>query len=444
MKAGLGLSLVAAVAVLACTRTADACVCVGSPQNCAQVRTSGAVFEGTVHSIELTRTSERANTFPSGAASFTRMSTNHHVVTLRDVKAWRGVAATTVVTAADGASCGYRFRSGLRYLIVADQTSDGRLTVSACSLTRPLSEADGLIEYVQALDTPTPQTRVWGAVEMAVRWVDFTREYGPISGARVTMTGPERRSVLTSLNGAYVIAGLPPGRYTLRVELPGSLPQLGEIQAQAIELTTGGCAEFWHIAPAKSAITGTVLDERGAPMRGVFVNLALGDQEDLSRGHAGAGTTTDARGRYRFGDLPPGRYAVGLNIWNGCPNPSEPFSAVHARTSLGEALVSLPFGGTVTLEPLRVRKLRKITVSGIALTPGGTSARGLRVRAVIVGTPVEQCEQPAAVSDDEGKFHLQLWEGERYRATLASRSSVEAVVEFVATGQPLVLTMGRR
>jgi hypothetical protein len=64
-------------------------------------------------------------------------------VTFRVSKVWKGPISATlaVTTARSGASCGYEFESGRDYLVYAEGTDQG-LTVSLCSRTQRLSEAD--------------------------------------------------------------------------------------------------------------------------------------------------------------------------------------------------------------------------------------------------------------------------------------------------------------
>jgi hypothetical protein len=425
---------------------AEACTCVLSPYNCSDVGTADAVFEATVESIELAPRSLPGN-LATGAASATTFSNDSRLVRLRDLKPLRGEFRTTVTTAADSASCGYDFRAGTRYLVVAQRRPDGGLSVDRCGLTRPLSQSSGLQEYIQALDGPSVQTRVWGQIAMPVRWIDFARDFDPIPNSRVSVTGPQRRSMVTGADGRYSFVDLPHGTYTINVDLPGALSPLAKIEPAVLVLESGqahACAELGFVARIKSLMSGQIADEAGRPLRGVFVQLGLADQLDRSRGTAGGGTVTDANGLYQFDGLPPGRYLVGLNIWGKAPDPNSPFAETYARTVSGETVITLAFGGNVTLAPIVARRLTQIAASGIMREAGGTPARGVEFSAAMLGEAGRVYPAFSVKTDDEGRFDLRLWEGERYRIVVGPRFNPNAELEFVATAKPIEIALRGR
>ena len=429
--------------------TADACTCVRSPDNCTEIGTADAVFEATVEATELAPRSAATSpeALAAGAASQSLFSNDLRVITFRDVKAWRGQPQTTVVTASDGASCGYEFRAGTRYLVVAQRLPDGRLSVSRCGLTRPLSQATQLVEYIQTLNGPAAQTRVWGQVKKPVRWIDLIGDFDPVPAARVTVNGPERRSVTTGADGRYALADLLHGLYTVSVDMPGTLPQLGRVEPESIALDktkAHACAELDFVAPITSAISGVITDETGRPLGGVFVNLGLADQFDRSRGIVGAEIETDVNGRYQFLNLPPGQYLAGVNIGGGWPTQRTPFPETYARTVAGEAVISLGSGERITLAATRVRRLTQVTVSGTVSEPDGSRARGVDITAAMFLEYGRIVPMFSVKTDADGGFQLRLWQGERYRITIGPRFNLDADLEFVAGDKPLSITLRGR
>lgn len=316
------------------------CTCVWLPDNCHALATADAVFEATVESI---------------AVEPDRML---RVATLTDLRAWRGKPERTVITELSEASCGYTFLAGRRYLVVAQRQPDGRLHVSRCGLTQPLADIGGYAAYGRDLQRPATNTRVWGRVSRATRWANFEREYAPVSGAGVTLSGPEGRSAVTDADGRYAFTGVRHGAYTINADVSGTRQPLGRTRAIDFSLDAGrshACAVLDFIAPIDSAISGEVVDTTGAPAPGVFVSLRLGDQTDFSRGEAGAGFTTGADGRYRFEDLPPGRYFVGIDI-DRDGDRFTPFASVRAATRSGDPIIRLELGDRVELARIVARR----------------------------------------------------------------------------------------
>jgi hypothetical protein len=179
-------AVVMCVALAIWPADADACTCVGPVNICGTLTAGASVLEATVDSIELVSGVRR--------------------VALRDVTARRGPAATAVITALLEAACGHEFKVGIRYLIVADRAPDGRLAVSRCGLTRPLSEAKGLRDYLQLSDVTgsPPPIQIWGRIMRASRWNDFAREFTGIADAEIALQGPIRRSLRSASDGHYV------------------------------------------------------------------------------------------------------------------------------------------------------------------------------------------------------------------------------------------------
>jgi hypothetical protein len=343
-----GRAVIAATVVLLGPAAAtEACQCVVVPDTCRRLTASDAVLEGTVDAIRVLAGADRLTITLNGTLQV--FTSDLLVITLRDVRGWRGAVTTFVTTTPEPSSCGYTFEVGKRYLIAGNAGPDGRVRVDRCGLTRPISEARTLIDYIQsAADTGArPPVRVWGRVVRASRWIDFSRDYVGIPGARVELRGTIWRDVETADDGSYVMTELPPGKYRATVRPPASLAVLESPRSLEFEIGVTpdtACAEVDLVMPISSAISGLVTDESGRPLRDVFVVLWLPDQTDLTRGHAGSGDDTDARGRYEFTGMPPGRYTIGLYQND---RPDELATAT---------IVTLGFGERLVLKPMVIRK----------------------------------------------------------------------------------------
>lgn len=92
------------------------------------------MFEGIVLGVEREDTAHE----PGVAAS----SMDFVLVRLRALRAWKGITAETVTVATHegGASCGFGFRVGERYLVYA-YGARGRLTTNICTRTTAIDRA---------------------------------------------------------------------------------------------------------------------------------------------------------------------------------------------------------------------------------------------------------------------------------------------------------------
>ena len=145
-----------AIVTVVSGRNAEACSCarmdlllMTRDDAARYIATHDAIFEGTVVSVTL-----GSRPFPPGVDSPSGFEERLHVVTVDDVNAVRGIAEMTVTTSWLGASCGYSFHVGTRYLIFSSRDWTGRLSVSLCGLTRPLDTATDILEYLKHLARP--------------------------------------------------------------------------------------------------------------------------------------------------------------------------------------------------------------------------------------------------------------------------------------------------
>jgi hypothetical protein len=163
---------------------------------------------------------------------------------------------------------------------------------------------------------PTGTARIFGVIT--------EREGVPLRRAKVTVAGDMRltRTVLTDNEGRFSVETLPTGRFTVTVEKAGYPPMsFGARQAYrsgaGVFLAEGEAVETSFLVPRGAVMSGTVYDERGAPMPDVpvmawLVRTSLGGQRTLDfPGGDPVTVTTDERGRYRVFGLPAGEYVMG-------------------------------------------------------------------------------------------------------------------------------------
>ena len=150
----------------------------------------------------------------------------------------------------------------------------------------------------------------------------------PIENAIVTLTrrtgGPLSfpTRLLTDAQGRFVFKDVPPGEgYSIGATRHGYLPadygrsELGgapqRISLRERQWISDARITMWR----PGAISGTVLDEHGEPIVGIYVR-ALASVIVAGAPHyaAASPTTTDDRGMYRISGLREGRYLVSVPV----------------------------------------------------------------------------------------------------------------------------------
>lgn len=144
----------------------------------------------------------------------------------------------------------------------------------------------------------------------------------PLAQVRVFLGIPQEREdrevVMTAADGHFQFDGLAAGKYTLGAVKPGFLMQGFEQHedfSSAIVVGPGLSADnlVFRVTPA-ATISGQIVDEQNEPVREAQLTLfrqRLLDGQITTRMRGQA--SSDDRGQYRFGQLPPGTYFVMLS-----------------------------------------------------------------------------------------------------------------------------------
>ena len=256
-----------------------------------------------------------------------------------------------------------------------------------------------------------PETQV--EVELPLESVLAGRVLGPeglgMEGARLHLMGPGRsgaEEVLTGADGRFEVRGLTEDTYELRVERPGYLSVMRELQlprSEPLELS---------LTPA-AAVAVKVLGERGEPVEDAAVSLSLVGE---GRGETVREEGTDARGSVHFGGLVPGSYLATARAPGYLASEPVPVEAWDEEA----VPVSLVLREGLTLSG-RVRDVRGGPVGqadvvfmadGMSVGSTRTDAQGrftlsglgpgsLRLRVEKSGHPVREVEVEAPASDLE-------------------------------------------
>ncbi len=247
---------------------------------------------------------------------------------------------------------------------------------TALSLMAPLLRADQSGQVSGAQSTPTPTV---GSGMVVGRTVDGDSGT-PLAGAFVTVTllasanqrsgaagdttmvmmvgpgvqgGPQTITMMTDADGWFAFRDLPAGRLPIHASLPGYTGG-GYKQArptgssQPLELTEGErvgdvALKLWK----EASITGTVTDEAGEPVVGVFVRVLrrtfVGGRPVVQM--SGAGKNTDDRGVYRAFGMTPGDYVICLPA----TQTTIPVAALDAGPQSGVTTMTSADGTTTTV-----------------------------------------------------------------------------------------------
>lgn len=200
----------------------------------------------------------------------------------------------------------------------------------------------------------------------------------------------EPQYATTDAGGAWSIAEVRPGRYTLGASAKGFLPaRLAKVDVEAGR-DNGG--HDLVLAQGGHALTGTVADIGGGPIEGALVSVTrLDEGHVMSFDRAPAGALTDDEGRFAF-QVKSGQYVVTAQHTD--------YVTDMAMTAVAEG----PRHVALTMTP-------GATVSGIVrASPGGEPVAG----AVVVaakgdesgGFVVAGFGEHRVVTDGEGRFTL--------------------------------------
>ena len=310
----------------------------------------------------------------------------------------------------------------------------------------------------------------------------------PVSRATVSVDagdGSGERLAVTDNDGRFRFAGLPDGRYLVRVMKTGWVttfhgsPRPGHPPGVRVAVQSGRPASI-DIAMARGGvIAGRIVDHNGEPMPRQFPLLLesrlVGDQSMLSRmrGHITIGTferSTDDLGEFRLFGLPPGTYylAVSPTMASGTrvttdaevrwamappgaartePPPTGPVAG-YARlyypgTPDPNGAVAIVVGPGQVREglELRVEFTPVSRLEGVVRRPDGTPAAGARVMLEAREPRVNLEGMVRTVAaDPQGRFTFTSVAPDTYR--LASAASTEGTTVRDLWAQTDVTTSG--
>ncbi len=253
-----------------------------------------------------------------------------------------------------------------------------------------------------AAQAPSPQTGTASPVAKSgvIRGRVLAADTGrPLRRAQITLTGPERRTTSTNLEGRFEFKELGAGRYTLAAARSGYL-RLEHGQRRPLEqarpLELGGQQTMENVdftLPRMGLISGRVLDDAGEPMAGVTVQAVRSAYVEGRRQFVIAAMTsgfqgTDDTGEYRLNGLTPGTYyvrAMTRETWTSTASGRREVIGFRptfypGTHDAGEArMIEVGVGQRVTNADIPLVIGRPATISGVAVDAQGRPLAGRSV-----------------------------------------------------------------
>ncbi|MCU1235270.1 MAG: carboxypeptidase regulatory-like protein [Candidatus Solibacter sp.] len=247
---------------------------------------------------------------------------------------------------------------------------------------RALRSSCGLLIAAAALaQTRSETASLQGSVTHSVTGAPVPRAHIVLRGA-----GPDAKSygALATAEGKFSIEGIVPGTYQASAERAGFYMLTGPGGRATVDVTLRAGDKKddlkFRLAPLGS-ISGRVVDADGEPVDGAAVTIEIGP------GYSTIRDTTDDKGRFRLGDLRPGKYRVKAALPGVLPGSPPP----EIRT---DGTKEVRYAPTFFAGVTDYRSATRIEL-GTGAEVGGIEIRLMRVPMVrvsgrVVGVPPEQ------------------------------------------------------
>lgn len=453
-------------AALVSARAAHACSCGRTPTVLDSFEGSDVVVVARAVSVEKT---EKAA--PKG-----RMSDGTNFVdgvkstTMRVERVFKGdlkVGDEMTFAQGGGADCIWTFNEeavGERFLFYLKQQPSlkGFWVAVACGRSNTVEGAADDMLYLDNIDRVRGKTRVSGRISFL-----HSEDLMGVAGRTLRIKGEgEAHELRTNASGVYEIYDLPPGRYTVELEVPkgwkldsfrimyspsvaadpGSRREgeqdrhLREIRMKEVPIIVqpGRHSSLDLYFEIDNAVSGRVLDPGGKPLDGVCVNAVPPDPAEKSGYLADC---TEGGGRFRITELPPGNYILVVNS-SGRVTSNAPFKTffypnVTQRERAG--VIHVEAGDDLKGFDIHAPHAQEtVTVEGVLLYSDGKPAVDEFVEFKAEKSPEGVDGDASAVTDARGGFRLKVLKGLRgevsgrmlvYSGEFENCSKLEALIK---------------
>jgi 5-hydroxyisourate hydrolase-like protein (transthyretin family) len=360
-----------------------------------------------------------------------------------------------LITATDTAACGYPFQIGESYLVYAHESTNG-LRAGFCSRTGPVAERQDDITLLRETQTGSPQTRLVGTVySMRLLTDGGFFHYTPLTGVpnvKIAIAGQDgTHQTSTDDRGEFKVVGLAPGNYEVTPALPPNLQLMFKPEGP---LKLDECLAEIGFAVVTTPLAGIVRNQDGSPAtKNVKVTVVRVD-DSIAAPSRGQSTLsfTNADGTWKFQGLAPGRYRLGLNLFDP-PDPDSPYPSVwypNAQRAADARILELSDDRTEPVEFRAPKTIPRTVVQGIVLDPTGAPA--LNASVLLYDSEQPRSHVSNATTGADGRFSVPALERRRYRIqashfTISSGTLFESELKDVpddTTNEPLTLVLAER
>lgn len=218
-----------------------------------------------------------------------------------------GIRGQTIELHQGANDCDWKFKTGQRAVFYSHrEEGSGRWVVPWCSRSLGSAESgsDDLL-FLRGLPDSAKGTRLSGTVEQVAYTVAGMRGV-PGVAVQITAQDGSIRETTTNSAGAFEVYGLPPGAYSVDIEVPDGLRISEPLDSETaqLKLNSDGDAHAQFVLKADTYLSGRTLNAEGRPLSGLCVHLEPAGNEPLeqvrfcSNAAASFGKAMIAPGRY--------------------------------------------------------------------------------------------------------------------------------------------------
>ena len=388
-----------------------ACTCANAtPGSCQGLNVADAIFVGTV-------TFGETLPQPPGAAPGTPITAHYRIRVDEDFKAAAGSVMDIYAGGNDG-DCGFIFKQGERYLVMAYSSDDGRLFATRCSGTRRVKDAAALLPQLEAMKRGEKVASIFGILRRTdppYEALSDNPDYVPLNNVDLKLrSNLNRLETSTDDHGIYTLYNIPAGEYQVSADLPKFL-ELADPGIKGppppIWLETGACYEFNIDAMPVGQIRGSVLGPQGKPLHPASVELYR--QGRFREDRPGWWAFQGSDGFFEFDHVPPGEYILVFNRRNRRdPNAPFPRAFYPDAGDVDQAkAIEVDEGGSVVTADIRLQQGFASHRVRVAIK----SPRNELPHGVYVVAKADKGDNPIAYRMPDGTYEITLLQGVSYR-----------------------------